>query len=364
MPQPLPAPAALPHQCFPAVRRRRLTTLQVNIGLRCNQACLHCHVNSNPYRREKMSGELIDLIIQVLPARRLHTLDLTGGAPEMHPEFKRLVTAARALGVTVIDRCNLTILEQPGYEDMAEFLAQQQVEIIASLPCYSQENVDQQRGDGVFAASIKALQQLNRLGYGHANTNLRLSLVYNPLGPHLPPPQAELAARYKKELHATYGIVFDQLFTLTNMPINRFGKILAARGQLDNYLTLLKSAHNGANLHQVMCRDLVSVDWQGYLYDCDFNQMLGLHIPTRPAPRAERAAAPTAPAAPASAIPQTEHAAHGIPVIQADGSGNRGRLHLRDLLRQDLTGQPVTVRDHCFGCTAGQGSSCGGALAI
>ncbi|MGI9228431.1 MAG: arsenosugar biosynthesis radical SAM (seleno)protein ArsS [Gammaproteobacteria bacterium] len=317
----------LPHLwpgSFPTVRRRHLTTLQVNIGLRCNQACLHCHVNSNPYRTEKMEEELIDLIIQVLTERRLETLDITGGAPEMHPEFKRLVEAARGLGVRVIDRCNLTILEEPGHQDLATFLARHQVEIIASLPCYSEENVDQQRGKGAFEASIAALQRLNRLGYGQAGSSLRLNLVYNPLGPSLPPRQDELQDKFKQELYETYGIVFDQLFTLANMPINRFGSTLISRKQFDDYLTLLKDSHSDNNLQEVMCRDLVSVDWQGYLYDCDFNQMLGLHI---------RA-----------------------------GEKQTDKLHLRDLLQYDLATQPVTVCDHCFACTAGQGSSCGGAL--
>ncbi|MGI9249754.1 MAG: arsenosugar biosynthesis radical SAM (seleno)protein ArsS [Pseudohongiellaceae bacterium] len=318
---------------FPAVRRRRLTTLQVNIGLRCNQACLHCHVNSSPYRTEKMDGELIDLIIRVLKERGLETLDITGGAPEMHPEFRRLVVAARELGVRVIDRCNLTILEEPGYEGLAEFLAQYEVEIIASLPCYSAENVDQQRGKGVFESSIAALQRLNRLGYGQAGSGLGLNLVYNPLGPSLPPRQDELQDKYKQELYEAYGIVFDRLFTLANMPINRFGSTLISHKQFDGYMTLLKDSHNDDNLQEVMCRDLVSVDWQGYLYDCDFNQMLGLHI---------RGGGK-----------------------QGNGGGEedkRGRLHLRDLLEYELAEHPVTVCDHCFACTAGQGSSCGGAL--
>ena len=321
---------------FPPLRRRELKTLQINIGLRCNLACLHCHVNSNPYRKEKMDADLIELILRVLRDKRMDTLDITGGAPEMHPEFRHLVRAARDLGVKVIDRCNLTILEEPGYEDLAAFLARHKVEIIASLPCYSEENVDRQRGKGVFARSIAALRRLNRLGYGRLEggrleggvaegdetaDGLRLHLVYNPLGPSLPPPQEELQAQYRRELSAGYGIVFDQLFTLANMPINRFGSTLISRRQFDDYIKLLKASHNDANMEEVMCRDLISVDWQGYLYDCDFNQMLGLPV--------------------------------------AD-SGDR--LHLRDLLERDLTGHPVAVADHCFGCTAGQGSSCGGAL--
>lgn len=312
-----PAPAD-----FPPLRRARLETLQVNIGLRCNQACLHCHTNSNPRRREKMTRETIELVIAVLERLGLGTLDVTGGAPEMHEDFRRLVQAARELGARVIDRCNLTILEQPGYEDLAAFLAAQQVEIIASLPCYSEENVDGQRGAGVFAASIRALQTLNRLGYGDPDQGLVLHLVYNPQGPALPPPQAELEARYKQELRARHGIVFNQLFTLANMPINRFGKELVSQGRLQDYLALLRDAHRAENLSAVMCRTLVSVDWRGRLFDCDFNQMLGLGL----------------------------------------GGGAGRRLHLRDLLTTDIAGMPVTVRDHCYGCTAGQGSSCGGAL--
>ncbi len=312
-----PAPAD-----FPPLRRARLETLQVNIGLRCNQACLHCHTNSNPRRREKMTRETIELVIAVLERLGLGTLDVTGGAPEMHEDFRRLVQAARELGARVIDRCNLTILEQPGYEDLAAFLAAQQVEIIASLPCYSEENVDGQRGAGVFAASIRALQTLNRLGYGDPDRGLVLHLVYNPQGPALPPPQAELEARYKQELRERHGIVFNQLFTLANMPINRFGKELVSQGRLQDYLALLCDAHRAENLSAVMCRTLVSVDWRGRLFDCDFNQMLGLGL---------------------------------------GGAAGR-RLHLRDLLTTDIAGMPVTVRDHCYGCTAGQGSSCGGAL--
>lgn len=307
---------------FPGLQRRQLTTLQINIGLKCNLACLHCHVNSNPYRKEKMDTGLIDLIIEVLDKKQINTIDITGGAPEMHPEFKRLVTAARALGVKVIDRCNLTILEEPGYTDMAEFLAAKQVEIIASLPCYSEENVDQQRGKGVFEGSIAALQRLNNLGYGKEGSGLQLSLVYNPLGPSLPPSQVELQAKYKEELYHSYGIVFNQLFTIANMPINRFGSTLISHGQFDEYMALLKSSHNDSNLDDVMCRDLISVDWQGYLYDCDFNQMLGLNVV----------------------------------------GDNKDRMHLGDVLKQDIVNKPITVCEHCYGCTAGQGSSCGGAL--
>ncbi len=305
---------------FPAIRRRTLETLQVNVGYRCNQTCVHCHVNAGPTRTEMMDRETMTLIPRVLAARRLTTLDVTGGAPELHAGFRDLVRAARALDVKVIDRCNLTILFEPGEEDLAEFLAAEGVEIVASLPCYSAANVDKQRGKGVFDKSVAALQKLNALGYGQEGSGLVLNLVYNPLGPSLPPPQAALEAAYKRELFEHFGIVFNQLFALANMPIQRFGSLLVSKGQLNDYMRLLRENHAAANLEHVMCRNLVSVDWRGYLYDCDFNQMLGLPLP------------------------------------------GAGRPHLRDLLAEDVAGRPIQVADHCYGCTAGQGSSCGGAL--
>lgn len=304
---------------FPAIRRQALTTLQVNLGYRCNQSCLHCHVNAGPHRKEMMSDEVMALIPRVLQARTIETLDLTGGAPELHSGFRALVRAARDLNVKVIDRCNLTILFEPGQEDLAEFLAAQRVEVVASLPCYSADNVDKQRGNGVFDKSIAALKKLNALGYGHAGSGLTLNLVYNPQGPSLPPDQAGLEHAYKRELFEHFGIVFNQLFALANMPINRFGSWLISKGQFNTYLSLLKSNHRSENLGSVMCRSLVSVDWQGHLYDCDFNQQLGLPLP---------------------------------------GS----HRHLRDLLQEDLADAPIRVADHCFGCTAGCGSSCSGAL--
>ncbi|MFT7461195.1 MAG: radical SAM/Cys-rich protein [Planctomycetota bacterium] len=307
---------------FPAINRRQLETLQINIGLRCNQACLHCHVNSNPYRKEKMDEDTIALVIKFLQLDKIRTLDITGGAPELHPQFRELVSMAHSLGVHIIDRCNLTILEQPGFEDLAEFLAEEKVEVVASLPCYTEDNVDQQRGKGVFQSSIRGLQHFNRLGYGNDDSGLVLSLVYNPLGPTLPAGQQALEAIYKKELFNNYGIRFNRLFTLSNMPIKRFGSTLVSRGQFEEYMTLLKNAHRHENLDQVMCRSLVSVDWQGYLYDCDFNQMLGLSLQNK----------------------------HHKP------------MHLSDLLDQELGDLPITVRNHCYGCTAGQGSSCAGAL--
>lgn len=307
---------------FPPIARRRLETLQVNLGYRCNQACLHCHVNASPDRKEMMSRETIDEVLSVLRVGNVSTLDLTGGAAELNAHFRYLVREARALGVHVIDRCNLTILLERGQEDLDKFLAQHRVEITASLPCYSAHNVDAQRGDAVFDRSIRALQRLNALGYGRDGSGLVLNLVYNPLGPSLPPPQAGLEAAYRRELGERFGIVFDHLFTLTNMPIKRFGSMLVSQGKVASYMQLLRSAHTQANLEQVMCRNLVSVDYQGYLYDCDFNQMLGL------------------------------------PLL-VDG---KPRRHVSEFIERDLEGNPIAVADHCYGCTAGQGSSCGGAL--
>src|SRR4030081_3790426 len=263
---------------FPPIQRGRLNTLQVNLGYRCNQSCVHCHVNAGPNRTEEMSGETIDVVLAFLAAKRLATLDITGGAPELNPHFRKLVRAARKIGVHVMDRCNLTVLEVPGQEDLAQFLAREQVEITASMPCYLEDNVDRQRGKGVFEGSLRGLQRLNRLGYGHAEGGLVLNLVYNPQGPSLPPPQETLEADYKRVLGERHGVVFNRLYTLANMPIQRFGAILIAKGELAAYLDLLRHAHLDANLDHVMCRSLVSVDWQGYVYDCDFNQMLDLPL--------------------------------------------------------------------------------------
>ena len=308
---------------FPAIRRQATATLQVNLGYRCNQSCVHCHVNAGPNRTEMMDAETMALIPQVLAARGIGTLDLTGGAPELHPDFRELVRAARALGVKVIDRCNLTILFEPGQEGLAEFLAEHEVEVVASLPCYSGDNVDRQRGKGVFDKSIAALQRLNALGYGHEGSGRVLNLVYNPQGAVLPPPQPALEADYKRELGAHFGIVFNSLFALANMPIQRFGTMLISKGQFNGYIRLLKDNHRDANLAQVMCRALISVDWLGRLYDCDFNQQLDLPM---------------------------------------GGGAEAGPRHLRDLLQADADGAPIRVAEHCYGCTAGNGSSCGGAL--
>ena len=306
---------------FPAIRRGRLDTLQVNVGYRCNQSCFHCHVNAGPNRTEEMSVEVADVVLDFVKRRRIGTLDITGGAPELNVNFRRMVREARKLGVKVMDRCNLTILEQPGQEDLAEFLAANRVEVVASMPCYLQDNVERQRGKGVFDGSIRGLQKLGALGFGR-DPGLVLNLVYNPQGPALPPPQASLEADYKRVLGETYGIVFNKLFVLANMPIQRFGTMLINRGEFDGYLQLLQDAHLDANLDGVMCRNLISVDWHGFVYDCDFNQMLDLPL-TR---------------------------------------GARARVHLSDLIDDDIQGNPIRVAGHCYGCTAGQGSSCSGAL--
>jgi radical SAM/Cys-rich protein len=268
---------------FPAIRRTSLEIVQANLGYRCNQSCVHCHVNAGPTRRELMERETIQHVIDFLRRSGASTLDLTGGAPEMNPHFRDLVKSAGALGVRVIDRCNLTILEEPGYEDLAAFLAGQRVEIVASLPCYLVENVDRQRGHGVFASSIQALLKLNGLGYGREGSGLSLNLVFNPRGPVLPPSQPQLEADYKRELAARFGIVFNRLYALTNMPIHRFGSTLISNGQFDGYMRLLRDAHRTENIDRVMCRNLVSVDWRGYVYDCDFNQMLQLPLGGRKA---------------------------------------------------------------------------------
>jgi radical SAM/Cys-rich protein len=307
---------------FPPLQRSRLETLQVNLGYRCNQACLHCHVAAGPTRTEQMAEKTVEDVLAFLARQNIATLDLTGGAPELNPHFRHIVQKACALGIRVIDRCNLTVLEEPGQEDLAAFLARHQVEIIASLPCYLEQNVDRQRGKGVFEASIRALQKLNALGYGRQASQLVLNLVYNPQGPTLPPPQQNLERDYKRHLDERYGITFDHLYTLTNMPIQRFGSMLVSKGQFQQYMALRRGARQDANLNGVMCRTLLSVDWQGYLYDCDFNQMLGIpfSVPGKP------------------------------------------KLHISQLASFRLEGNPIAVADHCFGCIAGQGSSCGGAL--
>jgi len=307
---------------FPTIHRDRLEVLQVNLGYLCNQQCKHCHVNAGPNRKELMDRETVDQVLQFLQLQGVAALDLTGGAPELNPEFRYLVAGARDLGVRVMDRCNLTVLDEPGQEGLADFLAGQGVEVVASLPCYLEENVDNQRGKGVFESSIRGLQQLNRLGYGVEGSGLILNLVYNPQGASLPPPQCALEADYRQKLDREHGIQFNQLFTITNMPISRFGSILLSKGEFHSYMDLLKASYSRDNLQTVMCRNLLSLDWQGYVFDCDFNQMLDMPID------------------------------HEQP----------GRLHIAALMQRDLKGHPIRIGEHCYGCTAGQGSSCGGAL--
>lgn len=314
----------LPHLIqtdFPSIQRTQLDTLQANLGYRCNQSCLHCHVAASPKRTEEMSWDTMQLMLDFIEKFGITTLDLTGGAPEMNQHFKHLVIEARQLGVKVIDRCNLTILCEPGYEDFAAFLAEHDVEVVASLPCYLEDNVDAQRGDGVFQASIEGLKQLNQLGYAQAGSDKVLNLVYNPQGPVLPPEQQALEADYKHELNARYGVQFSNLFTLANMPIQRFGSTLISKNTFVPYMELLRNSFNAATLDSLMCRSLISVDWQGYVHDCDFNQQLKMPL-----------------------------------------GGSREPVHLETLFASGLEESTIRIGDHCYGCTAGQGSSCGGAL--
>ncbi|MFW2439280.1 MAG: arsenosugar biosynthesis radical SAM (seleno)protein ArsS [Arenicellales bacterium] len=307
---------------FPAIQRGKLETLQVNLGYLCNQSCLHCHVDAGPKRIENMNRQTVDDLIKFLKDSGIQTLDLTGGAPEMNNHFRYLVETARKLGVHVIDRCNLTILNEPGQEDLAEFLASQQVEVVASMPCYLEGNVDTQRGKGVYQSSITALRKLNHLGYGKPGTGLTLNLMYNPQGPSLPPAQDSLEADYRREFQQREGVVFNNLFVLVNMPIKRFGSMLISKGLFDEYMQRLRDSYEEPNLQGVMCRSLISVDWQGYVYDCDFNQML--ELPLR---------------------------------IQG-----RTKTHIKQISVDALRENPIVIGDHCYGCTAGQGCSCGGAL--
>jgi len=304
---------------FPKLVRDSLQTLQVNLGYRCNQQCLHCHVDAGPKRKEVMTRDTVDDVLKFLERSNVARLDLTGGAPELNPSFRYLVEQTHKMGLEIVDRCNLTVLFEPNQKDLAEFLARHSVKLIASLPCYLQQNVDDQRGKGVFSESIQAVKLLNQIGY--AKGHLILDLVYNPLGPYLPPSQHQLELDYKRELQQ-HDIYFNDLLVITNMPINRFGSTLISNSQFDTYLNLLKSAFQVNNLEAVMCRNLLSVDWQGIVYDCDFNQMLDL---------------------PANL-------------------SSKPRTYLRNITSSELVNKPIAVADHCYGCTAGQGSSCGGAL--
>jgi radical SAM/Cys-rich protein len=301
--------------------RQTPNILQLNTGRLCNLTCVHCHVNAGPKRKEIITRETIDRVLDWLRPTDIDCVDLTGGTPEMVPDFRYLVESVRATGKRVMVRCNLTILNEPDYEWVADFHAAHGVEIVASMPCYSPENVNAQRGEGVFDSSIAALQTLNTLGYG-TDPELPLHLVYNPNGAKLPPPQAELEADYKRELKAHFGIVFNQLYAITNMPVARFTSYLKRNGHYADYLQLLRDSFNSASVDGLMCRDTISVDWQGAVFDCDFNQQMALHLGEEHQP-----------------------------------------LHLWDLDLDDWLSRPIRTGEHCFGCTAGQGSSCGGAVA-
>jgi radical SAM/Cys-rich protein len=302
------------------LQRREVTTLQINVGKLCNQACHHCHVEAGPKRTEIMPANVAKRILTLLAATpEIQTVDITGGAPELNENFRRLASESRRMQKQVIDRCNLTVLFEPGLETLAEFLAANNVEITASLPCYTESNVDQQRGKGAFEKSIRALRLLNAIGYGRAGSGLALNLVYNPLGASLPPPQEKLEADYKSHLRENFGIEFNRLFTITNMPIKRFADMLLSEGRHESYMGLLANHFNPATVDHVMCRDLVSIGWDGKIYDCDFNQMLDLETPG------------------------------GKNIWEIDSFS-------------ELANSRIATDSHCFGCTAGAGSSCGGSL--
>lgn len=302
-------------------KRRRLSILQVNMGKLCNQACHHCHVDAGPKRTEIMEKATVDRLVKLLEkSAGIETVDLTGGAPELNPNFRYFIQKIRTLNIDVIDRCNLTVLLESGQENTSEFLRDHQVQIVSSLPCYCQENVDEQRGNGVFMKSIKALYILNNLGYGKPGTGFKLDLVYNPVGASLPPNQLTLEAEYKQRLKTDFGIEFNRLYTITNMPINRFRHVLVKTEQLEKYSELLERNFNQSAAKDIMCRDLISIGWDGKIFDCDFNQML--NIPLR----------------------------NNVNTIW-----NIEKLN-------ELERNPITFENHCFGCTAGEGSSCSGAL--
>lgn len=304
------------------LRKRKLDVLQVNMGRLCNQACIHCHVVAGPGRKEIMGRDTVDAIIRFLEGSAISTVDITGGAPELNPNWELFVTSCVDLERHVIDRCNLTVIFEPGKEYLPEFFKAHRVELIASLPCYLETNVDRQRGDGTFERSIRALQILNRLGYGMPGTGLTLHMVYNPLGAYLPPPQEQLEPEYKQFLQEKYDIVFTSLYCLTNAPIGRFKTFLKHRGEYDRYMHLLESALNQATWEHVMCNTLLSVGWEGSVYDCDFNQMLDM------------------------------------PLRDEEGRA----LKIWDLAAQTIEGRRILVGNHCYACTAGTGSGCGGAL--
>lgn len=304
----------------PRLSRTALSTLQINVGKYCNQTCAHCHVGAGPHRKEIMTEETASRILGWLEETEIPTVDITGGAPELNPQFRRIVARARRRGRHVMVRSNLSVVFEPGEEDLIDFYRESRVELVCSLPCYLEENVDAQRGDGAFEKSIRALRALNEAGFGPPGA-LQLNLVYNPVGDYLPPPQEALEAEYKRELLRRYGIRFHRLYTITNMPITRFASFLKASGKWESYMARLRAAYNPETISGLMCRNLISVGWDGALYDCDFNQMLGMSL------------------------------------------GNGTPLKLWDVAPADLLGREILLADHCFGCTAGAGSSCGGALA-
>ena len=304
------------------LKRRAVDVLQVNLGRYCNQACIHCHVEAGPTRKEMMSRETVDAVLAFLARTTIPTLDITGGAPELHADFDYLMESAVGLGRHVMDRCNLTVIFEPGKDYLPEFFRRHRVELVCSLPCYTAEKVDQQRGKGTFDLSIRALKIFNELGYGKPASDLTLNLVYNPVGPHLPPPQEKLEQDYKRIVRDRFGIEFNHLYCLTNMPITRYAMHLKLRGEYNRYVELLSANFNAATLDQVMCRNLISVGWNGSIYDCDFNQMLGLPI--------------------------------------RDDAGRP--LNISTLSIEQLLSQTIAIGDHCYACTAGAGSSCGGSL--
>ncbi len=312
--------SALERAGLPPLQAGGIAVLQINLGKRCNQTCRHCHVDAGPERREVMPAEVVDACLRVLRESAIPTLDITGGAPELHPEFRRIVSETRAMGRRVIDRCNLTVTRLPNYRNLPRFLAEQGVELVASLPYWQQRQTDAQRGEGVFEQSIAALRELNALGYGHPDSGLVLNLVTNPVGAFLPPSQAAAERDWRRELMGRHGIVFNRLYTITNMPISRFLEYLEERNQTEAYLSRLVQAFNPAAVEGLMCRSTLSVGWDGTLYDCDFNQMLEL---------------PVAQGAPGN-------------ILGFDPAG--------------LEGREIVTGPHCFGCTAGAGSSCGGAV--
>ena len=301
---------------FPSIKRSWLKTIQVNLGYKCNQSCLHCHVNAGPKRREMMDKKTIDNVIDFAINNNIETVDLTGGAPEINKYFKYMVKELRQHDIHIIDRCNLTILNEDGMEDLPSFFVKHKIEIIASLPCYIKKNVDRQRGKGVFDESIKILRLLNDIGYG-MKKDLILNLVYNPQGPVLPPSQSKLEKEYKSYLRESFDIEFNNLFTITNMPINRFGSTLVSQDKFNSYMKLLKSSFSEKAKENVMCKELISIDYNGNVFDCDFNQMLKMNL-----------------------------------------SGKE--THITKITKKYLHNREISTGDHCYGCTAGSGSSCGG----